>query len=140
MTRARITIASISTLAMAGGLVLGGRYVQRTDTNYRAQRALTIGMPANDVVRLVGRPPDCVVRIARSEAWFYWSEPLFADTCPSALSRPSELPHELQSLQVLVGADQRVVAYALEGEWSVVSSRGPAKGSSLAGIPLSHYE
>jgi hypothetical protein len=134
-----------STLALSVGVLCAsvfgvvGLDLYQTHINYRTHSRLALGMRAEAVQHLAGRRPNCIVRLGRWQAWFYWSVIQSLDACPETVRHPSELPGGIQSLQILVG-DDHVVAYGLEGEWPIVSARRPAEGSSLAGLPLSYYE
>jgi hypothetical protein len=129
------------TLVLLGGPVLA---LLAWDTaghrrNALANRRLEVGMVRYDAMRTVGRAPDCIVRVARSEAWFFAADPATI-ACPGASSAAESLPRAYASLQVLIGPGGRVTAIAFDGEARLRTTRGDWPGSSLSELPQSHFD
>jgi hypothetical protein len=101
------------------------------DANHRAHSELKLGMSADQVDRIIGRGPDCVVFLARSQALFF-GDAFGVGPCPLHVATPSELPRAYNSLQVLIGPDGRVAAFTLDGESCVLSAKCKVRGQGLA--------
>lgn len=107
--------------------------------NNRAHARLKLGMTAGEVLQIIGREPDCTVRLSKSQA-LYFATGFGMGACPSRVDIPAELPRDYDSLQVLTGPGGRVTAFALDGESCISSARGIAKGQSLAQLPAAYVE
>jgi hypothetical protein len=103
----------------------------RSHANHRAHSVLKLGMSAGQVHGILGRKPDCVVRLARSQVFFF-ADAFGVDPCPASVAAPSELPRAYDSLQVLMGPDGRVAAFTLDGESCVLSAKCRVRGQGLA--------
>jgi hypothetical protein len=107
--------------------------------NSRAYQRVEIGMPAERLTGVVGREPDCVVRIKQSQALYYAADEEGV-RCLLRATVASELPHAYASLQVLVGPDGQVAAVGFEGEGLVRSGMGALTVGSLAALPTASIE
>jgi hypothetical protein len=130
------TVVALLVMALAGWTAYDLYWTRR---NHQAYDRLMLGMTAAQVREVAGREPDCVVGVGRSSAWFFGDAWGIAQ-CPSGVKEPSALPRAYDSLQVLVAADGRVIAYALDGESGLTSAKGPARGQSLSELPREHLE
>lgn len=142
MRRLRPILMTAAAIAAAATLALGTWTVydlKRSRDNHQAHQRLALGMSTAQVRALLGREPDCIVMVGRSAAWFY-GDAFGVGPCPSSVAAPSSLPRAYDSLQVLVAPDGRVTAFALDGESGLTSTKGGARGQSLAELPASHIQ
>jgi hypothetical protein len=124
--RTGVIVAAVLVVALTGWTAYD---LYRTHENHRAYDRLALGMSSSQVREVLGRRPDCVVSVGRSTAWFF-SDAWGIGSCQSSVPGPSSLPRAYDSLQVLVAADGRVAAFALDGESGLTSAKGPAKGKA----------
>jgi hypothetical protein len=128
-------VAIVVSMTVVGGFGWAVYDLYLGHLNHRAHTKLKLGMSVSEVREVVGREPDCIVRVLRSRAWLFGGA-YGIDPCPQSVDAPSDLPRAYNSIQVLIGPSGRVTAFTLDGESCVLSAKGAAKGQSMAELPL----
>ena len=129
----------LASLGAVGACAAAFYLADRDGWNKRAFDRVRPGMSRAEAERALGEHPDCVVRVGRSEAWFYRGA-LGTVSCRSRVERLADLPTVYGTLQLLVGPDARVRAIAMDGERSLDTVSGPQFASVLKLLPASLAE
>jgi hypothetical protein len=112
----------------------------RDGWNKRHFDRIVPGMTRAELLAGLREEPDCIVRVRRSEAWFYRGA-MGSVPCQTAADNPAALPTAYGTLQILVGPDGRVRAVAIDGErYLRIANGGSLPASTLQALSVSDAE